>query len=108
MAADQPIRVIDQNYPSYPILLAKRLGKDAPVRLWAIGRLDLINIPKSALFCSKRCPGDAILGAINKPKRPSFIAKADPLSLRAVGSTSRKPGWKPYGLAVGSGFFTSV
>ncbi len=73
MAADQPIRVMDQNYPSYPILLAKRLGKDAPVRLWAIGRLDLINIPKSALFCSKRCPGDAILEAINKPKRPGIL-----------------------------------
>jgi predicted Rossmann fold nucleotide-binding protein DprA/Smf involved in DNA uptake len=64
MATDQPIRVIDQNYPSYPILPAKRLGNDAPDRLWAIGRLDLINIPKAALFCSKRCPGDAILEAM--------------------------------------------
>ena len=63
MATDQLLKVIDQNSPSYPILLAKRLGKDAPVRLWAIGRLDLINIPTTALFCSKRCPGDAILEA---------------------------------------------
>jgi hypothetical protein len=66
MATDQPILVIDQNGASYPILLTKRLGKDAPVRLWAIGRLDLINIPKTALFCSKRCPGDAILEAIEE------------------------------------------
>jgi predicted Rossmann fold nucleotide-binding protein DprA/Smf involved in DNA uptake len=57
MATDQPILVIDQNGPSYPILLAKRLGIDAPVRLWAIGRLDLINTPKTAIFCSKRNPG---------------------------------------------------
>ena len=65
MATDQPILIIDQNGPTYPILPAKHLGKDAPYRLWAIGRLDLINIPKTALFCSKRCPGDAILEAMD-------------------------------------------
>ena len=69
MATDQPILVIDQNGASYPILLTKRLGKDAPVRLWAIGRLDLINIPKTALFCSKRCPGDAILEAMVRAQK---------------------------------------
>jgi len=69
MATDHPIPVIDQNGPSYPILLAKRLGKDAPVRLWANGRLDLINSPKTALFCSKRCPGDAILKAMDQAQR---------------------------------------
>ena len=61
MATDQPRLVIDQNGPSYLILLAKRLGNDAPDRLWAIGRLDLINTPKTAIFCAKRSPGDAIL-----------------------------------------------
>jgi len=54
MATDQPILVIDQNGPSYPILPAKRLGKDAPDSLWAIGRLDLINIPKTVLMLSLR------------------------------------------------------
>ncbi len=66
MAFDKPILVIDQNSLSYPILLTKRLGKDAPDRLWAIGRLDLISIPKTALFCSKRCSGDAILTAMDQ------------------------------------------
>ena len=66
---DQPIQVIDQNSPSYPNLLIKRLGKDAPDRLWAIGRLDLISIPKTALLCSKRCPGDAILTAMDQAQK---------------------------------------
>jgi predicted Rossmann fold nucleotide-binding protein DprA/Smf involved in DNA uptake len=69
MAIDHPLQVIDQNSPSYPILLDKRLGKDAPDRLWAIGRLDLINTPKTAFFCSKRCPGDAILTAMDQAQK---------------------------------------
>jgi hypothetical protein len=32
--------------------------------------------------------------------------KPGPPALRAVGSTSRKPGCKPYGLEAGPGFFT--
>ena len=49
MVIEYPLQVIDQNSPSYPILLAKHLGKDAPVRLWSIGRQDLISISKTAL-----------------------------------------------------------
>ena len=63
------LQVIVRNSPSYPILLVKRLGKDAPVRLWAIGSMDLINIPKTALFCSKSCPGDAILKAMDQAQK---------------------------------------
>lgn len=69
MATDQSIQVIDQNSPSYPILLSKRLGKDTPVVLWAIGCLDLIHIPKTALFCSNRCPGDAVLKAMDQAQK---------------------------------------
>jgi hypothetical protein len=58
-----------RNSLSYPILLVKRLGKDAPVRLWSIGLLNLISIPKTALFCSKRCPGDAILKAMDQVQK---------------------------------------
>jgi hypothetical protein len=46
--------------------MTKRPGKEAPVRLWAIGRLDLISLPKTALFCSTSCPGDAILEAMDQ------------------------------------------
>ena len=66
---DHPIQAIDRKSPSYPILLTKRLGKDAPIRLWVIGCLDLLSISKTALFCSKRCPGDAILAAMDQAQK---------------------------------------
>lgn len=47
----------------------ERLDRDAPVRLWAIGRLDLLNVPKTALFCSKTCPGDAVLAAMDQAQK---------------------------------------
>jgi predicted Rossmann fold nucleotide-binding protein DprA/Smf involved in DNA uptake len=62
------IQVIDQNSPLYPILLLERMGKVAPVRLWAIGRIDLIHIPKTAFFCSKRCTVDAVLKAMDQAR----------------------------------------
>jgi len=69
MATNQPIQIIERNSRPYPNLLDKRLGKDAPARLWSIGRLELINIPKTALFCSNRCPGDAILKAMDQAQK---------------------------------------
>jgi len=69
MAKDRPMQVIDRNSPSYPNVLDKYLGKDAPARLWAIGRIDLISIPKTAFFCSKICPGDAILKAMDQAQK---------------------------------------
>ena len=47
----------------------ERLDRDAPVRLWAVGNLDLLNVPKTALFCSKTCPGDAILAAMDQAQK---------------------------------------
>lgn len=49
--------------------LIERLGIEAPVRLWAIGRLDLLSVPKTALFCSKTCPGHAILKALDQAQK---------------------------------------
>jgi predicted Rossmann fold nucleotide-binding protein DprA/Smf involved in DNA uptake len=45
----------------YPARLGERLGKKVPPNLWASGNLDLLALPKTALFCSARCPGNAIL-----------------------------------------------
>ncbi len=61
--------VIDCENRRYSKLLIERLGKDAPARLWAIGSPDLIGIPKIALFCSKICPGDAILKAMDQAQK---------------------------------------
>jgi predicted Rossmann fold nucleotide-binding protein DprA/Smf involved in DNA uptake len=46
--------------------LRERLGADAPPRLTAFGNLDLLALPKTALFCSARCPGSAILRAYDQ------------------------------------------
>jgi predicted Rossmann fold nucleotide-binding protein DprA/Smf involved in DNA uptake len=50
----------------YPSLLIERLGDNAPSSLIAQGNLDLLALPKTALFCSARCPGSAILAAYDQ------------------------------------------
>ena len=45
----------------YPARLSEHFGTDAPPRLSALGNLDLLALPKTALFCSARCPGKVIL-----------------------------------------------
>jgi predicted Rossmann fold nucleotide-binding protein DprA/Smf involved in DNA uptake len=63
------LQILEINSQSYPILLSKRLGKDAPARLWVIGPPDLLDLPKTALFCSNKCPGDAILAVIDQARK---------------------------------------
>ncbi len=53
----------------YPARLLERLGDPAPVQLSALGNLDLLALPKTALFCSARCPGDAILRTYDQAAR---------------------------------------
>jgi len=45
------------------------MGADAPARFTALGNLDLLSLPKTALFCSARCPGDVILSAYDQASR---------------------------------------
>jgi predicted Rossmann fold nucleotide-binding protein DprA/Smf involved in DNA uptake len=58
--------IIDRFHLDYPSSLTIRLANEAPDRLRAIGQLELLNLPKTALFCSNRCPGDAILAAYDQ------------------------------------------
>ncbi len=46
--------------------MRQRLGADAPAQLSALGNLDLLSLPKTALFCSARCPGHIILPAYDQ------------------------------------------
>jgi predicted Rossmann fold nucleotide-binding protein DprA/Smf involved in DNA uptake len=46
---------------SWPRLLTERLGRSAPPEIWALGNLNLLALPKTAIFCSARCPGKFIL-----------------------------------------------
>lgn len=49
--------------------LRNRLGADAPLELALLGNIDLLTLPKTALFCSARCPGSAILAAYDQAAR---------------------------------------
>ncbi len=53
----------------YPVRLGKRLGTDALAQMSVLGNLDLLALPKTALFCSARCPGHAILAAYDQAAR---------------------------------------
>lgn len=53
--------VLNLDDAKYPSRLRERLGADAPPKLTALGNLDLLKLPKTALFCSARCPGNVIL-----------------------------------------------
>ncbi len=52
------IRLSDAGYPHRVVRL---LGNNAPKQISVLGNLDLLALPKTALFCSARCPGHAIL-----------------------------------------------
>ena len=54
---------------SWPRRVEKRLGVAAPTRLWAIGDSGILTERKIALFCSVRCPGDAILRAYDTARK---------------------------------------
>ena len=53
----------------YPRRLRARLGTNAPSTLWAAGNIDLLSLPMTGLFCSAKCPGDAILRAHDQAVR---------------------------------------
>jgi predicted Rossmann fold nucleotide-binding protein DprA/Smf involved in DNA uptake len=61
--------IIDRENRLYPELLVKRLGKDAPERLWVVGNPEILALPKTALFCSMRCPGDAVIKAMDQARK---------------------------------------
>ena len=53
----------------WPARLTERLGDAAPSALHAIGPVSLLAEHKTALFCSIRTPGDAILRALDTARR---------------------------------------
>jgi predicted Rossmann fold nucleotide-binding protein DprA/Smf involved in DNA uptake len=57
---------ISQDDSRYPARLRQRLGTDAPPELTALGNLELLSKPMTALFCSARCPGNVILHAYDQ------------------------------------------
>jgi predicted Rossmann fold nucleotide-binding protein DprA/Smf involved in DNA uptake len=53
--------ILSPDDAAWPRLLTARLGDAAPKKLTAQGNLDLLALPKTALFCSAKCPGSVIL-----------------------------------------------
>jgi len=54
----------------YLARLRERLRTDAPPALAGLGRVDLLTLAKTALFCSARCPGDdAMLSSRRSPTK---------------------------------------
>jgi len=61
-----PPTCIRSGHSHWPRRLTQRLGASTPPKLTALGNLDLLALPKTALFCSARCPGNAILAAYDQ------------------------------------------
>lgn len=57
-----PLNATDARYPA-------RLVAGTMPQLSAFGNLNLLALPKTALFCSARCPGQAILAAYDQAAR---------------------------------------
>lgn len=51
------------SHRAYPTVLLDRLGEKAPETLTAIGPVEYLAHRKTAIFCSTRTPGEAILRA---------------------------------------------
>lgn len=60
---------LSSNDAQYPTHLQQRLGERAPRKLITLGSFALLLERKTGLFCSVRCPGDAILGAYDAARK---------------------------------------
>ena len=63
------VQQINRNDKTYPAILHEHLSEKAPERLTAIGPVELLANQKTALFCSARTPGEAILRAYDMARR---------------------------------------
>jgi predicted Rossmann fold nucleotide-binding protein DprA/Smf involved in DNA uptake len=63
------IFALNPSHAHWPRHLAERLETATPTRLWAIGNLGILAERKVGLFCSVRCPGDAILAAYDAARQ---------------------------------------
>jgi predicted Rossmann fold nucleotide-binding protein DprA/Smf involved in DNA uptake len=61
--------VLDSADAAYPTSLRERLGAQRPRALAVLGNLALLSQPKTGLFCSLRCPGNAILDAYDTARK---------------------------------------
>jgi predicted Rossmann fold nucleotide-binding protein DprA/Smf involved in DNA uptake len=63
------VRRIARDAADYPSVLGSRLGESAPAHLVLLGDAGLLRSRRTALFCSVRSPGDAILRTHDAARR---------------------------------------
>jgi predicted Rossmann fold nucleotide-binding protein DprA/Smf involved in DNA uptake len=68
-AAESQVMAVRHDSADYPALLTSRLETEAPDTLVLRGNRKLLELGKTALFCSARSPGDAILRAHDAARR---------------------------------------
>lgn len=61
-----PASTLAPGQTDWPCRLTPRLGAEAPAGLHTLGNPALLQSPLLALFCSARCPGEAILRAYDE------------------------------------------
>lgn len=66
-----PVRLATIRVPEFDFLaqLARRLNDHCPAELSTLGDIGILTFPKTALFCSARCPGSVILQAYDQAVR---------------------------------------
>jgi predicted Rossmann fold nucleotide-binding protein DprA/Smf involved in DNA uptake len=55
------VTLIESTSPAFPVALQTGTLIPLVAQLWVIGNLDILKMPLLGLFCSTRCPGNAIL-----------------------------------------------
>ena len=63
---DSIATILTPDHSCWPRHVSARLGTHCPSRLTALGNPALLAVPLTALFCSARCPGEAILRAYDQ------------------------------------------
>ena len=63
------VQRIGRGTRDYPAVLVSRFGDNAPEALVALGNTVLLRARRTALFCSARTPGEAILRAHDAARR---------------------------------------
>src|SRR5688572_25672067 len=63
------VLALNPSQAHWPRSLDERLEAAAPVRLLTIGNTEILAARKLGLFCSVRCPGNAILGAYDTARK---------------------------------------
>ena len=71
-----PLTILTPDLGCWPKQLSDRLGADCPLQLAALGNPALLAVRLAALFCSARCPGEAILRAYDQAAHWRDIGRA--------------------------------